>query len=954
MNDGPTDERQSWWAKLPALMGFRESSGGSPLNMLRRRRRSGRLTVDRASKPAPIIGGPSDRLLDGAVKSPHLAINRTPLEYNPVSTARVNHARLPPPDRYEDMQLAFREQHLGESAMLTAAHVQLVIAFAGALLLTLAVVFIGQSLPIKYAFYAAPGVSFGAVFLLGVSRRLTVVRAIAAIVIPPVAFAAIYAASFILLKRTFGAALTAVIAYAVIAAMAERPIRFYRGWLLAHPRLTFATRCQYYEIDPPDRALLLGVLAIAVLVPIFSTGLAILLILVVCALSFKTPSSFHRVRATAVHAIGQYVTYGQNTSLAPGVWIPEESDRSRRKTFRAIVGSLCVALAIGLTMFGLHRELAFLGPEGYQPWSLFSWRNITVSPAGWMMTAYWLARDFGGYGGLWLYPIALVFACLVPPFVLLAVFRAPLLSLASLHEQTEGYDILTRTPTPCLDDDGRTEWQWYVDRLRDSPHKANDPLGWPIREAEHLFLGVEPQARFPVLLHKPLLSEHAYVVGDSGSGKTSLGLMPMLMQIMRGNVHHKNEYTPPAPMLVIDLKGDPALFNLVRREAEARGQEFRFFTTERGKASHHFNPFDSFTTKSRSPIELCNLMLDALGLNHGEGYGRGYYSRQSRSLLLDALNHESKPKSFEELYAALRELRAASDVYQDTVELISTVHALTQYPMLAVKRNLKHPEQAIHMPSAIERRQAVYFWLPAAVESVSAREVAKLALYCMLSACIDRQRSNPAEPVRQVYLVIDEFQRIAAENFKVILEQARSFGLSMTLANQSVTDLHTPSFDLRPTVRTNTRIKRYFSVTDPREVRELSDTSGLEVMYMSTHTSSSSGHSAESVRDMLKPRFTTNDILAASDHPLDSILHVSRGSGYTQFAGLPIMVRSGWPLSQEDYTKLQRQPWPEVSQFPEEVVVVSDKSPADIDRERDREMGEKALAMMQALLASKA
>ena len=47
----------------------------------------------------------------------------------------------------------------------------------------------------------------------------------------------------------------------------------------------------------------------------------------------------------------------------------------------------------------------------------------------------------------------------------------------------------------------------------------------------------------------------------------------------------------------------------------------------------------------------------------------------------------------------------------------------------------------------------------------------------------------------QCYLVVDEFQRIAGENFRIVLEQARSFGLGAILANQTVSDLNTPSVD---------------------------------------------------------------------------------------------------------------------------------------------------------------
>ncbi len=880
---------------------------------------------------------------------PAVVVTRAPLRYGPDSTTEANFARLPNPDDYADMELAYREQPFPEAETLRIAGQRGIALAALAIFGSVGVVLVGQYLPLAWGGVLAPAIAFLAIAFLAVRRRLTLRRAAIALVAPMAFFTLAYGLSAVLLSRTMGAAFCAVGSLTAIAWLGGGPTSFYMQWLYAHPRLRPSTRNHVPPAPRPRLFLPVIVLTIALIVPIFSTVVAMVLIVGVCAAVFGSWATLSRVRRQAIRVLGVCLTYGENTSGAPGVWRPHQTLQRRIWTIGGLVLPFYLALTIALTAFAFDRELLLLA--GSTPSPVFGWDNLSRSPVGWTVVAFELIQSRSTLF-LWTYPIALVTALFLPPLVLLAIYRDPLLALHDAERRVAGPADTGRTQRP--DDDGRVEWQWYVDRMKDSAHVAQDPIGGAIREADHLFLGIEPHARFPVLLHEKLLSEHAYFMGDSGSGKTSLGLMPLIMQLMRGHAGPDGATTPSPPMVIIDLKGDPALFNLVRKEAAARGQEFRFFTTEKGMASHYFNPFDSFSTENRSDIELCNLMLDALGLNHGEGYGRGYFSRQSRGLLLDAITHERKPQSFDELYEVIKELRTTSDVYQDTVELVSTIHALTQYPILSTKRALKRPEQAVHMPSVIERRQVVYFWLSAAVESVSAREIAKLALYSLLSTCIDRQRSTPGQPVRQVYVVIDEFQRIAAENFKIILEQARSFGLSAMLANQSIADLDTPSFDLRPTIRTNTRVKRYFSVTDPKEIRDLADGSGQEVMRLTSTSTSSSGHASESARDMLKPRFTTNDILAVSDHPLDSILHVSRGSGYTQFAGLPIVLRSGWPIARDEYERLQATPWPDASALPEEELTVNEKSAADIDEERSREVREKQHEMMLALLAQKA
>jgi type IV secretory pathway TraG/TraD family ATPase VirD4 len=117
----------------------------------------------------------------------------------------------------------------------------------------------------------------------------------------------------------------------------------------------------------------------------------------------------------------------------------------------------------------------------------------------------------------------------------------------------------------------------------------------------------------------------------------------------------------------------------------------------------------------------------------------------------------------------------------------------------------------IFMPSVLKERQVAYFWLPAALESISVGEIVKLVLFNLRVAAQDWKRANPSDP-RNVILVIDELQRVAGENLQGILQDARSFGINAILANQSLSDLKSQTgFDLGPTIMTNTRVKFFFT-----------------------------------------------------------------------------------------------------------------------------------------------
>src|SRR5262249_45161984 len=119
----------------------------------------------------------------------------------------------------------------------------------------------------------------------------------------------------------------------------------------------------------------------------------------------------------------------------------------------------------------------------------------------------------------------------------------------------------------------RTEWQCYVDRLRNSQHTATDEFENRVWEAEHLFLGVEPTLKFPVLIHQRILSEHCYIAGQTGSGKTSLGIMPILIQLIRGyNVADREKYQAAAVGLLNEFVSYTGAIFAFARDFERDGR----------------------------------------------------------------------------------------------------------------------------------------------------------------------------------------------------------------------------------------------------------------------------------------------------------------------------------------------------------------------------------------------
>lgn len=81
----------------------------------------------------------------------------------------------------------------------------------------------------------------------------------------------------------------------------------------------------------------------------------------------------------------------------------------------------------------------------------------------------------------------------------------------------------------------------------------------------------------------------------------------------------------------------------------------------------------------------------------------------------------------------------------------------------------------------------------------------------------------------------------------------------------------------------------------------------------------------------LKSRLTKSDIIRTSDHPQEFILHVSQGSGYTQFGGVPIPVQTRWPIPFGLYKRRSAEPWPALGRAHTKSIAVQKQSPRQID-----------------------
>jgi len=446
-------------------------------------------------------------------------------------------------------------------------------------------------------------------------------------------------------------------------------------------------------------------------------------------------------------------------------------------------------------------------------------------------------------------------------------------------------------------------WDDLVNRVR----RSGDPV-----EKESLLLGVNAWDDTPVIVPRDVFREHAHILGDSGSGKTSLGIASLLTQFVRFR---------DCSVVIIDLKGDDlALFEGARIEAERAGLKFRWFTNELDKPSHIFNPLTQSHLPRLTPYQRTDVLTSALGLQYGSDYGRGFFSDANAEMLFYAMKFRSEGvSSFKELSEVLgmkapflkmdKELKKAGSHLQAMITRLADCE-----PLNATGKGPYSEEalaNAIDMPDVFRTPQVLYFHLSSAIGTASTAEMARLAIYSLLTAA----KTTPAGERGQVYLFIDEFQRIVANNLELILQQARSMNIGAILANQTLGDLKTAGVDLLPTVRANTRFRQFFAASDLAEQEEIIKTSGETTVYtssLSRYVGSVLGASANlSLSETVTPRLRVNDVLLATDHPQQSIVYIRRGKGYAQFGGMPFVMTSAFHISQAEYEERKHAAWPD-------------------------------------------
>lgn len=382
---------------------------------------------------------------------------------------------------------------------------------------------------------------------------------------------------------------------------------------------------------------------------------------------------------------------------------------------------------------------------------------------------------------------------------------------------------------------------------------------------------------------------HMHIRGMTGSGKTSLALIPLIRQFMAPYGRAGSQTRDP--IVVIDLGGDQNLFHNVAEHAAREDRTFRAFFLDPDLDTHHFPPLQAVPAGEQNIIRTCQMLVQAFHMDHGLVYGGQYFTQQNMGALLRVARELASEEEQPELSDIARYLEDPKNhrKFRDADQVRMTIAFLLEYKQL---REAGSTDKEILMERAIDDSEVIYFFCPTLSESVTSRLVAGLGLFTLLAAAMNR--SKLGNPKRQTRVFIDEFQEIAGTSFAALMAQSRKFGFSLILANQSTSQLEHRDVALSDIVFEGTQVKQYFSCVGKHDTEVLQSLSNERVCSLSG--SSVNGLSVtSSEHQIIRPSLEGNTIRAVSDSFGLSFVLVNDGAGHRE----PAIVRK-----EHDYEEL--------------------------------------------------
>lgn len=500
----------------------------------------------------------------------------------------------------------------------------------------------------------------------------------------------------------------------------------------------------------------------------------------------------------------------------------------------------------------------------------------------------------------------LTISAVAAPLVLLATLWGTAATLLARF-----HNSLDVSPDEKLTDS--ISWDNYVDRLMNSVEESQ-------KGRDHFFLGVSLNGDYPVLLDRKILDQHMHIVGDTGSSKTSLGVAPLSTQLIARK---------DCGVVVVDLKGDRALFQTCAMEAKRAGLPFRWLCSEVGYSTFGYNPFLQRHNQLMTVSQVAQEILQGLSLDYGLGYGAGYFTAMNEIVLTKLMRH-CPVQSFRQLsklmeHPSTYKRFGREEDWKQARHLAAIVDRLAEGDSVNIVPGMMPDSPDVHanaidVSDLFEQPQVVYLWLRSAQEPIGAPSIARLFLWSLFTA-----GSHRTSVGQRVYIFVDEAQQIISDGVKLIFEQFRDIGGTIIAAHQTGGQLRRHGTDLSETIDSCTAVKHIYRASDPKTLKMLEELSGTRTEFLPAWLQpweTGTGdllqrldvvHADEGLVKATgreRPVLDRQELMRISAGELTSIVRFTMGSGYTQFGGSFVPIRSMYSMDFDEYQNRKRLPWP--------------------------------------------
>lgn len=363
-----------------------------------------------------------------------------------------------------------------------------------------------------------------------------------------------------------------------------------------------------------------------------------------------------------------------------------------------------------------------------------------------------------------------------------------------------------------------SEWSAY--------HRLLLATSFGIKE---IFLGMlGPQAR---LVTKKIFEGHVYILGGSGTGKTSAAVAQLLIQLARCI----QGIAPP--IFIFDLKpeGDRylrATAEKLVRERHAAGcaqVALDFFSNSKDFESQTFDPWQSMQSYSSVKAKAQSL-LSALMPTRVDKPDAVFFLNENRELL-EAVLEGSKgppPQSFRELLERLDSLSRGQKGNREARGVHGALSDFNRMPHVRISEKPQAPSNDVDFGRAFDEHRILYIHLDTHSTAASSRSVGRYMLFCLLAEAM--RRSARAGTAKDYYLFIDEFHEIASQNIGNLINVARSSGARCILSHQTTASHESPA--LAEVLLQSTNVQMLLSAEDHAVVQAFTRVAGEKVIRL--------------------------------------------------------------------------------------------------------------------------